>query len=193
MRRIGMIALSVILASTSTLAVDGQVLINQSTVTAAGGFPYRITQPGSYKLSGNLVVPGGAHAIVITADGVMFDLNGFSISGSGSGCDIFGSCTHQSIGISYSGSDTVRNGTVSGFWIGVGGFGIGVALTGRGIVEEIQATRNYAGIIVQNSLVRRNNASGNIQGLGGSDSSFLENIANSNLLLGQQRASEHRQ
>ena len=40
-------------------AVDGQVLINMSTVTAAGGFPYKITQAGSYKLSGNLTVPNG--------------------------------------------------------------------------------------------------------------------------------------
>ena len=31
--------------------VDGVVLINQSTVMTSGGFPYVISQPGSYKLS----------------------------------------------------------------------------------------------------------------------------------------------
>jgi len=36
--------------------LEGVVLINQSTVMAAGGFPYVITQPGSYKLSGNLTL-----------------------------------------------------------------------------------------------------------------------------------------
>ena len=42
------------LLASSAFAVDGVVLINQSTVTAAGGFPYSITQSGSYRLSGNL-------------------------------------------------------------------------------------------------------------------------------------------
>ena len=72
-------------------AIDGQVLINQSTVMASGGFPYRITQPGSYKLSGNLALntsptanysgPGGPAdvAILIEANNISLDLNGFSI------------------------------------------------------------------------------------------------------------------
>jgi hypothetical protein len=38
-------------------AVDGQVLIDQAAVMAAGGFPYKITSLGSYKLSGNISVP----------------------------------------------------------------------------------------------------------------------------------------
>jgi hypothetical protein len=63
-------------------AVDGVVLINQSTVMAAGGFPYQSTQPGSYKLSGNLTVPdANTSAIVVAADYVAIDLNGFSIIG----------------------------------------------------------------------------------------------------------------
>src|SRR5436853_6750224 len=68
-------------------AVDGVVLINQSTVMAAGGFPYIITQPGSYKLSGNLTMSttttgnysGLDIAIGINSSGVVLDLNGFSI------------------------------------------------------------------------------------------------------------------
>ena len=73
-------------------AIDGQVLINQSTVMASGGFPYRIIQPGSYKLSGNLTLntsptanysgPGGPAdvAILIDANNISLDLNGFSIT-----------------------------------------------------------------------------------------------------------------
>ena len=64
-------------------AADGQVLINQSTVTAAGGFPYVISQPGSYKLSGNLNVPSGTNGIVIQSSAVTIDLNGFSITSLG--------------------------------------------------------------------------------------------------------------
>jgi len=63
-------------------AVDGVVLINQSTVVAAGGFPYKITQPGSYKLSGNLTVPdANTTAISIASVNVTLDLNGFGIIG----------------------------------------------------------------------------------------------------------------
>jgi hypothetical protein len=68
-------------------AVDGVVLINQSTVTAQGGFPYIISTPGSYKLSGPLTMSttvagnyrGNDVAIVINTNNVSLDLNGFSI------------------------------------------------------------------------------------------------------------------
>jgi hypothetical protein len=61
-------------------AVDGQILINQSTVLASGGFPYRIVQPGSYKLSGNLTAPLNVSAIKFDSSNVTLDLNGFSIN-----------------------------------------------------------------------------------------------------------------
>ena len=61
-------------------AVDGQILINQSTVMSSGGFPFGITQSGSYKLSGNLVATTGKQAILISANNVVLDLNGFNIS-----------------------------------------------------------------------------------------------------------------
>lgn len=72
--------LAMALAPFCAFAVDGVVLINQSTVTAAGGFPYTISQAGSYKLSGNLLVPNGVQGIVISASNVTLDLNGFSIT-----------------------------------------------------------------------------------------------------------------
>jgi len=62
-------------------ATDGVVLINQATVLASGGFPYTITQPGSYRLSGDLVATAGADAIDINASNVTLDLNGFAIIG----------------------------------------------------------------------------------------------------------------
>jgi hypothetical protein len=71
----------------AAFAVDGQVLINQSTVMAAGGFPYIISSPGSYKLTGNLqmaTTSTGNHAgidiaIAINSSFVDLDLNGFAI------------------------------------------------------------------------------------------------------------------
>lgn len=46
--------------------------------TPIAAAPYIISQPGSYYLTGNLVVPNG-HAITIEANSVTLDLNGFTI------------------------------------------------------------------------------------------------------------------
>ena len=88
MTKFALILLAMALVSTCVFAVDGIVLINQSTVTAAGGFPYIISQPGSYRLSGPLVMnttlagnlSGKDVAIGIASSGVVLDLNGFSIT-----------------------------------------------------------------------------------------------------------------
>jgi hypothetical protein len=66
-------------------ANDGPTLINQETVIAQGGFPYPIRSHGSYKLSGNLVVPLNSNAIEVTDQNVTLDLNGFSITAAADG------------------------------------------------------------------------------------------------------------
>jgi hypothetical protein len=83
MKRTALVVFLMMAGSAYTFATDGQVLINMSTVNAAGGFPYRITQSGSYKLSGNLTPPRNVTAIRIEAPYVSLDLGGFSI-----GCEI---------------------------------------------------------------------------------------------------------
>lgn len=73
----------------AALAVDGTVLINQSTITngltgcpTGGHFPIVICQSGSYRLSGNITVPdANTDAIHINADNVTLDLNGFAVLG----------------------------------------------------------------------------------------------------------------
>src|SRR5437763_15650196 len=76
--------------TTSAVAVDGVVLINQNVALAGlggcdtPGFPVTICQAGSDKLSGNLTVPDkDTAAIQITSSSVSLDLNGFAITGSG--------------------------------------------------------------------------------------------------------------
>ncbi len=59
-------------------AADGVIEINQATVEANGGFPYVISEPGSYKLTGHLSVLNTT-AIEVRADDVTLDLNGFAI------------------------------------------------------------------------------------------------------------------
>lgn len=107
------------LLSTYAYAVDGVVLINQSTVMAAGGFPYVISQPGSYKLSGNLSVPVNTNGIVITVSNVTLDLNGFTISAPAATCGPGSpSCFNPFAGITSNfgaNNVAVRNGIISGF------------------------------------------------------------------------------
>jgi parallel beta-helix repeat protein len=152
-------------------------------VLAAGGFPYKITQPGSYKLSGNLVVPTGADGIDINVSNVTIDLNGFTISGpvtcTGSGASISCGADAQASGIlalpSFRGI-TVRNGCVVGFVFGI-------VLSGAdNLVEETHADGNAQyGILVTRGVVRRNSASSNGQaGIFVQFSTVTENIADDN-------------
>jgi hypothetical protein len=89
-------------------AVDGVVLIDQSKVAVNGGFPYKITIPGSYRLSSNLTLAAGADAIDVSASPVTVDLNGFTISG-------VNPTTFTAINGLSAGQLTVRNGSIQGF------------------------------------------------------------------------------
>ncbi len=117
MKKHVLLVLAMIVTPFSAFAVDGTVLINQSTVTAMGGFPYTITQSGSYKLSGNLVVPSGLSGIVITVPNVTIDLNGFNIASLGF-TSIF---TNYAIGATGTGlyNIIVRNGTLTDWTQGI--------------------------------------------------------------------------
>jgi hypothetical protein len=150
-------------------AVDGVTLIEPSRVgrgnitpNDAPGFPITISQPGSYRLTGNLTIPDTlTTGIEITADNVTLDLNGFSIIGptvctanptvcnhSGGG----GAGIHAgsfSPGILAPSNVRVMNGMVRGM-----GFH-GVRLMGDGtIVERVHAYSNGGpGIVVGDGSV----------------------------------------
>jgi hypothetical protein len=136
MRKTVFVILAIAMVPFCAFAVDGVVLINQSTVMGAGGFPYTISQPGSYKLSGNLLVPNGADGIHITVNNVVLDLNGFSVTTSGSNLNwAIGQVGR--IGVSLV---VVRNGTIAGF-----GTPIFLTDSARVVVEDIVATVGGSG------------------------------------------------
>jgi hypothetical protein len=187
--RLGCILLAA-LAPMTAFAVDGVVLINQSSALAGNvtpgdtpGFPVVISQPGSYKLSSNLTItdPFGT-VILITADNVTLDLNGFTIQGpsvcNGHGSTPTSSCTvsnTESIGIDAGEHVGIKilNGSIRGM-----GF-VGLVSLGDIHVEGINASLNASGIqatgvIVHNimnynlfvgfnggGIVRENEANGN--------------------------------
>jgi hypothetical protein len=150
-------------------AVDGVILIDQNRALAGNvtpgdtaGFPVTITQPGSYRLSGNLTIPNGdTTAIQIVSSSVTIDLNGFSIIGP---ADCSGGFPCASAGIG-SGIATptslpafsniaVRNGTIRG----VGSFGI-FTTANSVLVEDLHIRSNGdTGVLLTaaNAIVRHN-------------------------------------
>src|ERR1700693_4320570 len=75
-----------ILLASRPLSTSAQTVIKRG---AKGPFPVQISKPGSYVIGGNLNVPTSAtDAIDISTANVTIDLNGFVISGSGSGTGI---------------------------------------------------------------------------------------------------------
>jgi hypothetical protein len=82
------VATCAVLFALPAAAVDGEILIDQAKVNAGGitpgddpGFPATLNKPGRYKLSGNLRVPAGKDGLLVVADDVTIDFNGFTISG----------------------------------------------------------------------------------------------------------------
>ena len=164
---------------------DETVLINQTSVQDAGGFPFKITAPGSYKLIGNLVVPANTTGVLVQSNDVTLDLNGFSIAG-GIVCDNGGdNCTppptrdtsgvEAVVGVVNGKTAnifgvTIKNGHVRGFTNGV--------LTFGGIVEEITAQSNLTGIFGFDAVIRKNDASrNNVDGIACNQCVVTENVA----------------
>lgn len=87
-----------------------------------------ITQPGSYLVRDNLAASGDC--LVVQADFVTIDLNGFVISGNGTGVGI------SDVNVERRGI-TVRNGTITGF-----GNGIGLRASRGVTVERVRTIAN---------------------------------------------------
>ena len=149
-----------LIAITAGSSVQAQATIDQNKALAGSvtpgdlpGFPITLSVPGSYKLTGNLVVPASLPGVVVTATGVTLDLNGFSISGPGT-------CTRNDItavvtcvglsgdpdGVYFkSGGNTLRNGIVRGFYDGV-------RLSGADHIENMLVEQNAgSGMSVNNN------------------------------------------
>ena len=120
-----------------------------------------LTEPGSYVVNRNLQSNGDC--LVVAADFVTIDLDGFVLSGTGTGSGVAGQ------GSTEWHATTVRNGTITGF-----GNGVSLSSATDSTVERINATGNAAsGIVVgTNSSVRAsqavsNGANGIRVGIGG--------------------------
>ena len=107
-------ALAAALAISSIGSASAEVIVVTQQKALAGnlapddapGFPVTLSRPGSYRLAGNLSIPPNKTGILVAAQHVSLDLNGFQIEGGGK----------AEFGVrGKAPGATIRNGTVSGF------------------------------------------------------------------------------
>lgn len=165
---------------TPTPGPEPRIAVNAANTPGDADALFKITQPGSYYLQGNITGVVGKHGIEINADGVTLDLNGFELLGvAGMGAfDGVSVTEHDGLAI------TVRNGSVRNW----GDCGVEFDyLSGnppRGTVSGIVATDNarhgiatYWGATVEHCTALENGDDG-IHTVG--DGTVISCLANDN-------------
>ncbi len=139
-----------------TLAeVEPRIAINATNTPGDADSVFRISQPGSYYLTDNILGVAGKRCIEIVADDVTIDLNGMTITGDAASiAGIFAEGTRINL--------TVRNGTIRSIGNGAG-LGFSISSSRGWKVENIAAINNsHDGLIVPgNSIVRTSRAAAN--------------------------------
>ncbi len=184
LRHLGLATACVLAAARPCRAIDGVIEINQPKIEASGGFPFTITQEGSYRLTGNLNSPNQNFAMIrINTDNVTLDLNGFAILGTTvcTGTPVT-SCSNTGLGGGVVAPGrrniVVLNGTVRGMGL------VGVS-TGRDCrIERVHAAHNgTVGIFTGDECVVIGNtasANGDTGIAAGANSSVSGNTAHDN-------------
>ncbi|HZW05917.1 MAG TPA: right-handed parallel beta-helix repeat-containing protein [Phycisphaerales bacterium] len=103
--------------------IEPRTAINAANTPGDADSLYRITQPGSYYLTGNINGVPARHGIEIASHGVTIDLNGFELAG------VPGSLSGVQVAVASLRNIVVVNGTVR-HWGGDGVY-TGTAATGR--------------------------------------------------------------
>jgi parallel beta-helix repeat protein len=136
--------------------VEPRVPINATNTPGDADSVFRISQPGSYYLTGNVTGESGKSGIEIASNNVTIDLMGYTLQGvTGSLDGITNASSRTKL--------TVRNGVVTGF----SQDGVDLS-TGVGtLVEQVHASNNgLIGIKVHlSSVVRASTAAGNDIGI----------------------------
>jgi parallel beta-helix repeat protein len=129
--------------------VEPRIAINSTTTPGDADSTFRISQPGSYYLTGNVVGLAGRHGIEIAASSVTLDLGGFTVDGTASGSGGFDGIRTSSSGFR---SISIVNGIVSS-WDG-DGIDISTFPAEQSLVERIHARENIGtGIRVGGSSI----------------------------------------
>lgn len=131
--------------------VEPRIVINSTNTPGNASYVFRITQPGSYYLAGNMSVPSGMTGIEIGASDVTIDMNGFTITGLAGSLDGIGNTTNT-----IRNRVTIRNGTVAN----MGRTGVAVTTLNPALPQGITVTDVNAhdngmhGIYISDGIVR---------------------------------------
>ena len=109
--------------------IEPRVAISAANTPGDAVSVYRITQPGSYYLTGNFTVPSGKTGIEVAAQNVSIDLGGFVISGAAGSLNGVASVTATFDNV------RVRNGAVQG----LGQHGVDLYTSHGGGIENVHA------------------------------------------------------
>ena len=110
--------------------IEPRIPIDATRTPGDAGATYRISAQGSYYLTGNIFGESGKTGILVVADNVTIDLNGFSLIGAGDS-----SAITTPPGFSGPENTTVRNGTITNW-------GFAVQLREKARVERVSLNRN---------------------------------------------------
>ena len=164
----------------STPGPEPRIAINATNTPGDANSVFRITQPGSYYLTGNVAGVAGKHGIEIAASAVTIDLMGFDVS-STPGNGAFDGVSTSAAGLV---NLTIFNGTVRGW--GDDGIDLAAFNAQHCEVRSIRATANAdQGVILGNNARAVGcTASGNTAaGIRlGDNAEAVDCVANSNLI-----------
>ncbi len=157
--------------------VEPRIAINATNTPGDADSVFRITQPGSYYLTGSVTGQAGKKGIELAASGVTIDLNGFELVGVPTSL-----CGIERM-LDTGGTIVIRNGGIRGWGLdGIRAFGQ------QGVtVESVQAFANAgSGIAVGNgAIVRHSTAIGNVvYGIRAGDTCVVEGctaVSNTNV------------
>src|SRR5437763_11177518 len=125
--------------------LEPRIPVNATTTPGDATAVFKITQPGSYYLTGNLAGVSGKHGIFITTGNVTLDLMGFDLVGVAGSLDGV-HVDNTAVSINYA----VRNGTVRNWGMN----GLKLNVQGKHVVTNIRAFNNaQIGIEVANDAV----------------------------------------
>lgn len=125
--------------------IEPRTALSQATAPGNATNQFRITQPGSYYLTGNIAGVSGKNCIVIESEGVCLDLNGFKLEGvTGSLAGIV--TNHDFV--------TIRNGYVHNFSVGVNALeSVGARIQNIASTNhDNQAIRASVGAVLENCV-----------------------------------------
>ena len=170
--------------SYKTLAeIEPRIAINAANTPGDANSSFRITQPGSYYLTGNITGGVGRNGIEIAASNVTIDLMGYTLTGNALSAD----------GITTDGlrdNIVIRNGTVSGWGsdginLIAGGFGNGSTIENITAAGNGNASSGYGIFANSKAVVRGCTALNNYTGIQtGSGSTLSHCTASDNVLFG---------